>query len=206
VYLQEAVDKAHSSATHESEVEVGEKMRRARESRGLSIRRLAELSHCSASSISQIERGIASPRLNTLLSIGSSLGMTVSQMMSDDVSLHAPLRLSERHPIVRNDRHREYVLTRRSTSNFEVFVIVLAPGGVTSPAQVVHGDSQELLLISRGVAVLEVGKESYELAVGDSMEYLSSTPHRVLNKEDAELEFLWVVSPPSFEERTIPGV
>lgn len=183
--------------------DIGSRVKRARESRGLSIRGLATLSNSSASSISQIERGLVNPRIDTLVTIAANLGMTVSQLMSDDSSLHVPLRAAERRKIVNSDRHYEYLLTRRATSNFEIYVMVLQPGGSTSPTQVVHGNAQEFLLVQSGVATLEVGTEVYQLYEDDSMEHLSSTPHRIVNNGDAEVKIMWVISPPTIEDKRV---
>lgn len=183
--------------------DIGSRVHRARESRGLSVRTLATLSNSSASSISQIERGLVAPRIDTLVSIAANLGMTVSQLMSDDSALHAPLRAAERRKIINSPLHHEYLLTRRATSNFEIYVMVLQPGGATSPTQVVHGNSQEFLLVQSGIATLEVGSEVYELHEDDSMEHLSSTPHRIVNNSDDEVKIMWVISPPAIEDKRV---
>lgn len=181
--------------------DVGIRVQQARASRGLSVRKLAAMCNFSASSISQIERGVVNPRIDTLVSIAASLGMTVSQLMSDDSSLHVPLRAAERRKVINSPLHYEYLLTRRATSNFEIYVMVLQPGGASSPTQVVHGDSQEFCLVQSGIATLEVGTEVYELNEDDSMEHLSSVPHRIVNNSESEVRLLWVISPPSAEDK-----
>lgn len=189
--------------THGAAGDVGMRVQQARASRGLSVRKLAAMSNFSASSISQIERGVVNPRIDTLVSIAAGLGMTLSQLMSDDSSLHVPLRAIERRKIVNGPLHYEYLLTRRATSNFEIYLMVLQPGGETSPTQVVHGESQEFCLVQSGIATLEVGTEVYDLHEDDSMEHLSSVPHRIVNNSDSEVKLLWVISPPTAEDKKV---
>lgn len=176
---------------------VGERIRRARLSRQLSVRKLAELSGCSASSISQIERNGMSPRVATLLRLVAPLGMTVGQLMSDDDLLHAPLRLAQRKEITADRLHHEYPLTRRAVSHFEVYIIVLQPGGDSSEQPVTHGDAQEFILVQRGTGRLTLGDAVHELGPGDTMEHLGSVPHRMENAGDVPLEYLWIGSPPN---------
>lgn len=176
---------------------VGERIRRARLSQQLSVRKLAELSGCSASSISQIERNGMNPRVATLLRLVAPLGMTIGQLMSDDDLLHAPLRLEERKRITADKLHHEFPLTRRAISHFEVYIIVLQPGGESSVYPETHGNAQEFILIQKGTGHLTLDHNVHELHVGDTMEHLSSVPHRMVNNGDEPLEYLWVGSPPN---------
>ena len=164
---------------------IGHRIRAARESRALSVRQLAAHSGCSASSISQIERGVTTPRTRTLVALATSLGMTVAQLLSDDHSLHLPLRREDRQEIRFGSLRREYPLTRRPRSSLEVYIVVLDPGGTSDESQVTHGDSDELLIVLGGAGLrFETNEEQHELRVGDSMEWRSSVPHWVVNDGD----------------------
>lgn len=177
---------------------VGERIRAARQSRGLSVRQLAADSGCSASSISQIERGVTTPRTRTLVALATSLGMTVAQLLSDDQSLHLPLRREDRREIRFGSLRREYPLTRRPRSSLEVYIVALDPGGTSDRSQVTHGDSDEFLLVLSGADLrFETNVEQHQLRVGDSMEWRSSVPHWVVNDGDIPAELVWAISPPT---------
>lgn len=179
---------------------VGERLRAARESRGVSIRRLAELSGRSASSISQIERGVVEPRMSTLVSLTVPLGITVAQFMSDEGAIHRPLRRADRIELRFGSKRREYLLTRRPFSNLEVYLVVLEPGGTSDHAPVTHGNSDEFCLVLAGSDLrFESGNERHVLHVGDSVEFRSSTPHWVVNDGSVVAEFIWAISPPTPE-------
>ena len=184
-----------------AEANIGERLRDARIGRQVSIRGLASLSGSSASSISQIERGIVTPKITTLVRVLAPLGLTVSQLLSDESSLHEPLRASARTRMVADELHHEFPLVRRAASHFEVYSILLLPGGSTADQQVTHGASQEFCLVQSGTVVLELKDREIDLRTGDTMEYLSSEPHRLVNRSDQESEVLWVVSPPSIEDK-----
>jgi mannose-6-phosphate isomerase-like protein (cupin superfamily) len=61
-----------------------------------------------------------------------------------------------------------------------------------------HGDSEELLLVLTGRVHVQLGSELLDLSTGDSVNYRSSTPHRVSNPGDESAEVLFVISPPSY--------
>lgn len=179
---------------------VGERLRAARESRGVSMRRLAELSGRSASSISQIERGLVEPRMSTLVSLTVPLGITVAQLMSDEDAIHRPLRRADRIELRFGSKRREYPLTRRPFSNLEVYLVVLEPGGTSDNAPVTHGNSDEFCLVLTGSDLwFESGEERHTLHTGDSVEFRSSTPHWVVNKGSEVAELVWAISPPTPE-------
>ena len=117
--------------------------------------------------------------------------------MSDAGPVSTPLRKGERHELPNVGDYREFILTRRPMANFEVFVGELPPGGSDSEVRYMHGDAQEFLLVTAGRIVVYVGRERHEMAAGDSIEYLTSVPHRVANESDRRAEVLWVIGPPT---------
>lgn len=177
---------------------LGQRLRAARESRGLGIRELAGLSGVSASSISQIERGNTSPKVATLSALARALGLTVAHLLADDRALHEPSRRGDRPALDVRPGLREYLITRRPMSSLEVWAVVLQPGAASEEEQITHGRADEFCLLIRGDQVtFESNKERHALNVGDAIEFRSSTPHRVLNSGRAEAELLWAMTPPT---------
>ena len=90
------------------------------------------------------------------------------------------------------------LLTPRPLSHLEVFVGELDVDGSTGTEPYAHGDSEELLLVVKGTVQLELGADSHVLQSGDSIDYRSSTPHRVTNRGGEPAEVIWIISPPSY--------
>jgi mannose-6-phosphate isomerase-like protein (cupin superfamily)/DNA-binding XRE family transcriptional regulator len=63
--------------------EVGDRLRVARTARGLSLRALAQRLGVSPSLISQVERGLAKPSVNTLYAMSRELGVSLDQLLFD---------------------------------------------------------------------------------------------------------------------------
>ena len=74
----------------------------------------------------------------------------------------------------------------------------LEVGGSTGAQPYAHGDSEELFVVLSGTVQLELGGELFELESGDSIDYRSSTPHRISNLGDELAEVMWIISPPSY--------
>ena len=93
---------------------------------------------------------------------------------------------------------RKLLLTPRPLRHLEVFAGELEVGGSTGAEAYAHGDSEELFVVLSGTVQLELGGELFELASGDSIDYRSSTPHRVVNVGVDQAEVMWIISPPSY--------
>ena len=90
------VEPSITSTSSEPQVGVGSKMRAARLERGVGVRELARMVDCSASLISQIERGKANPSVNTLYAIANVLGISVDSMFGPHLDGDSPHAASER--------------------------------------------------------------------------------------------------------------
>ena len=182
-----------------TEVDVGERLRALRRFRRCTLRTIAERSGLSESFLSQVERGRSSASIASLRRIADALGVTIADLFEPDGGT-APrvLRREQRPSLAFGVLGRKLLLTPRPLHNLEVFVGELGVGGSTGEQPYAHGDSQELFVVLAGRVELEVGGERFELEHGDSIEYRSSTPHRVSNAGDGAAEVMWIVSPPSY--------
>jgi transcriptional regulator with XRE-family HTH domain/quercetin dioxygenase-like cupin family protein len=80
VQSQLTTERAADTTHVDVERTLGERIRDARMARGLGVRELARLTECSASLVSQIERGRANPSVSTLYSLADALGISVASL------------------------------------------------------------------------------------------------------------------------------
>jgi transcriptional regulator with XRE-family HTH domain len=178
---------------------LGERLRTLRHRKRATLRAVSELAGISESFLSQVERGRAAASIATLQRIAGALGVAVSDLFEPDGPVARPrVLLRERRPTLTfGVGGRKFLLTPRPLENLEVFVAELEVGGATAEESYVHGESEELVLCLAGTVELHLGQEVHELRAGDSIDYRSSVPHRVVNAGDEVAEVLWVISPPS---------
>src|SRR5918912_1122041 len=182
-----------------ADVDVGERLRELRRFRRATLKTIADRSGLSESFLSQVERGRSSASIASLRRIAEALGVSIADLFEPDgVPGPRVLRRAERPALAFGVLGRKLLLTPRPLHNLEVFVGELGVGGSTGEQPYAHGDSQELFVVLAGHVQLEVGGERFELEHGDSIEYRSSTPHRVSNVGDGLAEVMWIVSTPSY--------
>jgi transcriptional regulator with XRE-family HTH domain len=182
-----------------TEVDVGERLRDIRRLRRATLKTIADRAGVSESFLSQVERGRASASIASLRRIAGALGVSVADLFEPSGPPRPRvLRREDRPSLAFGILGRKFLLTPRPLHHLEVFAGELDPGGSTGVEPYAHGDSEELFVVLNGSVQLELGGELHELGNGDSIDYRSSTPHRVTNIGEERAEVLWIISPPSY--------
>jgi transcriptional regulator with XRE-family HTH domain len=182
-----------------AEVDVGERLRALRRFRRCTLRTVADRSGLSESFLSQVERGRSSASIASLRRIAEALGVSIADLFEPE-AMPGPrvLRRDERPALQFGILGRKLLLTPRPLRHLEVFAGELEVGGSTGEQPYAHGDSEELFVVLSGSVQLELGGELFDLESGDSIDYRSSTPHRISNAGDELAEVMWIISPPSY--------
>jgi transcriptional regulator with XRE-family HTH domain len=188
-----------SAADVTNDVDVGERLRVIRSRRRQTLREVAERAGLSESFLSQVERGRSNASIASLRRIADALGVTMADLFEPE-AMPGPkvLKRDDRPALQFGILGRKLLLTPRPLHHLEVFQGELEVGGSTGEEPYAHGDSEELFVVLSGTVQLELGGELFELEEGDSIDYRSSTPHRVVNTGQERAEVLWIISPPSY--------
>jgi transcriptional regulator with XRE-family HTH domain len=199
--------------------ELGPRLRRVREERGLSARELARRVSCSASLISQIERGLSAPSVGMLYALATELrtsidflfGVTPGGVPGADAPAatgpaagHSQAAGLPGHGVVQRAVSRQAIdlasgvrwerLTPRADDRVDFLEVVYQPGGHSTDARrPLRHDGYEYGLVTSGRLQANVGFESYDLGPGDSIAFDSSTPHEYWNTSAGEVRAVWVV-------------
>jgi transcriptional regulator with XRE-family HTH domain len=190
---------------------LGPRLRLAREERQLSVRELARRIGCSASLISQIERGVSVPSVGILYSLATELDSSLDYLLfgADQRRPAAepaatPPTAEPARGIVQRAGGRNIIdlasgvrwerLTPGADAITDFLEVVYSPGGhSTDERRPLRHDGREYGLVISGRLQANVGFESYELGPGDSIAFDSSTPHEYLNKTGEPVHAIWVV-------------
>ena len=177
---------------------LGERLRAIRQLRRRTLREVAEAAEISESFLSQLERGRTNATIATLQRLSTALGIDVSDLFAASSDRPRVLRNEARDFVAWGRLGRKALLTPKPFHSLEVVVARFEPGGSTGDEPYTHGDSEELLLVIEGRVHVQLDTEVHELRAGDSVNYRSSTPHRVSNPGGDTAEVLFVITPPSY--------
>jgi transcriptional regulator with XRE-family HTH domain len=193
---------------------MGDRLRQARQARGLSLRGLAEVLGVSPSLISQVETGRAKPSVNTLYALANELGISLDSLLFMDAEPptpeppgDSPEGISETtlpHDPVQRVASRSTIrlgsgvvwerLTTESIKNVDFLHVTYEVGGESSPADAYQRHSgQEWGYVLSGTLMVRIGFEEFLLQPGDAISFDSATPHRLFNAGDTPARAIWFV-------------
>lgn len=178
----------------------GEKIRRVREQKRLTLKDLAGGAGVSESLISQIETGRVSPSIDTLLSIADYLEIDLEYLFSDykRTKKATVLRQQDRSRMRRAGVSYEQLSLLTEEENrhaVEAVLLEIEPGRQQGSRDYGH-DGRELGIILDGRGELSYGRDTYSLGKGDSINFASSIPHLLRNTGKRPLKAIWIITPP----------
>jgi transcriptional regulator with XRE-family HTH domain len=195
--------------------EMGDRLREARQARGLSLRGLAERLGVSPSLISQVETGRARPSVSTLYAIVTELGISLDELVYPDArrpskapepaaaaeelnSATMPAGPVQRAMGRKSIRLASGVIWERLTTaslpNVDFLYVTYEVGGASSPEHEFqrHG-GQEWGYILSGSLGVNIGFDEYVLGPGDAVAFDSGRPHRLYCAGDEPVHAIWFV-------------
>jgi DNA-binding transcriptional MerR regulator/mannose-6-phosphate isomerase-like protein (cupin superfamily) len=184
------------SAPAESAPLPGQRFRRLRTRRGLSLAQVARATKVSVGFLSALERGQMRSSISTLRRIARFYRTNILSLFETAAENPRLVRPNERKILETNPGVRMELLAWGQTV-MEPHLFRIRPGGGSGESYSHEGE--EFLHILRGEFEIWLdSKEHYRLKPGDSLYFESSTPHRWKNPGRSETWLLWVNTPPTF--------
>jgi transcriptional regulator with XRE-family HTH domain len=167
-------------------VQVGERVKRVREQRGLSLMDISQRTGIDVPTLGDIEEGRMAPPLGTVIKLAKALEMKMGYFISgDEDKAYAIVRRGDRKVVSRFDAKKvkhygyEYVslAPHKRDRHMEPFLVSLQPSA-TEEERSTH-DGQEFIFVLTGKMEVRLGDEIHILEPGDSIYYDSTVPHLV---------------------------
>lgn len=176
-------------------MDIGYQIKQFRTSRGLSLRDFAEKCELSPSLVSQVERNVASPSIQSLIKMAEVLNVPVASFFEE--------KEKEAQIIVKKDKRRKltlpendlvYELLTPSSLDSEVRLLTLQlePNQYSPPDKIQHNDQEICFVITGNIDVI-FDHKVYHLEQGDTISFDSNSPHHFFNPAKIEAKFLLVV-------------
>lgn len=174
----------------------GQRFRRLRLKRGLSLAQVARATNVSVGFLSALERGQMRSSVATLSRIARFYKTNLVSLFDTNGDGPGLVRPSERKVLETSPKVRMELLAWGNTS-MEPHLFRIKPGGGSGESYSHEGE--EFLHVLRGEFEIWLDHQGhYRLRPGDSLYFESSTPHRWKNPGRAETLLLWINTPPTF--------
>lgn len=174
------------SIQEDIQVNVGERMRAVRESRGLSLQDISQRTDMDVSLLGQIEDRTVAPPLGVVIKLAKALEMKMGYFISgEEDSPYTIVRGDDRKVVSRYDSKKgkhygyeyEALAPHKKDRHMEPFLVTLEPSD-TEEERSTH-DGQEFIYVLHGGMEVRLGEEVHILEPGDAIYYDSTVPHLV---------------------------
>ena len=173
----------------------GQRFRRLRLRRQLSLAQVARATGVSVGFLSALERGQMRCSIGTLRRIARFYKTNIISLFETNGDAQHLVRPSERKILETSANVRMELLAWGNTA-MEPHLFRVKPGGGSGESYAHEGE--EFLFVLRGELKIALDSEEYHLKRGDSFYFESATPHHWKNPGRSETWLLWVNTPPTF--------
>lgn len=164
---------------------IGQRVRRLREDKGLSLRELSELTGFDVPLLEGIESNQVLPQLGTVIKLSKALDAAFGRLVSGvGDRLYSITRRSEQKVVSRSTSKagQKKLYTYKSLApevkgrHMEALLVQLEENPEEDLS--IH-DGEEFIYVLEGVVAMRLGDDRFDLEPGDSVYYLSTTPHQI---------------------------
>lgn len=179
-------------------MDIGDKIKQLRLENGLTQQELANRLELTKGYISQIERNISSPSMETFFSILDVLGTNPSDFFDTNVEEQV-VHSKDDFFIKENEdlKHMiSWIVPNALKYEMEPIIIEIEPEG-SSEIDDPH-PGEEFGYVLEGEIILVLNKKRYIIKKGESFYYLANKEHYLVNNSKEIAKILWVSTPPMF--------
>ncbi|MEK1886220.1 MAG: cupin domain-containing protein [Phyllobacterium sp.] len=182
---------------------LGTRLKLARQTRGFTLKALAEAANCSESLLSKIENGKASPSLPMLHRLVQVLETNIGWMFEESDGEEGIVFRAGTRPLIALDplRRGEGISLERIIPYSQGHLLqcnihhIEKDGASAGPIQ--HA-GEEVGYVLCGKVELIVGERQFQLSEGDSFVFNSDLPHHYRNIGSERASIFWVNTPATF--------
>jgi len=167
---------------------VGERIRTLRHEKGLSLEELSKLTGFEVSFLEDLENNKVQPQLGTSIKLSKALDSAFGRIVSGvGNQLYSITRKSEKIPVARSTSQKgaqevySYMSLAPDVKGRHMEALIVELKENPDEDMSVH-EGEEFIYVLDGLVSLKIGADDFELEPGDSVYYLSTTPHLIAAK------------------------
>lgn len=173
------------------------KLRHARLSAGLTLKKLATEAGCSESLISKIERNAATPSLAMLHRLARALNTNIAQLMDEAQLPTGPVIYADNRARIESGAIRlERIVWPGRSALLQGHIHIVEVGGASDGA--IEHIGEEVGYVLEGEMELTLDGTNYPLRAGDAFHFASRLKHAYRNAGQTVLKILWINTPATF--------
>ncbi|MBA7623719.1 HTH-type transcriptional regulator PuuR [subsurface metagenome] len=176
--------------------QIGRTIRKIRLEKGMTVKELTQKINLSASLISQVERGLITPSIPTLVKISNAVGVPLVYFF---LEIHG-------NPVIKKGQRKKLFLPSSGVAfqllspaeSRKIEFLLIEIEGKDSNYELVSYPGEKCGYVIRGKMRIILDNKEYYLEEGDSIYFQSTIPHRFKSADGEKTVSIWAITPPSF--------
>ncbi|MEE9515978.1 MAG: cupin domain-containing protein [Candidatus Adiutricales bacterium] len=178
---------------------LGENIRRVREEKNMSMRRLAQFSKLSPTAIQKIENNKMVPSVVVMYKIAHALNKKMSSFLGEDPengkAIHLTRRSRKKIKISHSHSVVEIISGGSENWTLQAAIHTLAEGGKSGTETIAHR-GEELVFCLAGRIKFSIEDQTFILKKDDSLHFISGLPHSWENIHKGTSKMILLAIPP----------
>ena len=177
-------------------MDIGNKIKQLRTRQGLTLEELASRSELTKGFLSQLERDLTSPSIDSLSDILEALGTNLSEFFQEDKNDQFVFRAEDFFVDERESCTVNWIVPNTQKNQMEPILLELSAGGESFEIEPHNGE--EFGYVLDGSVILECDGERSVVCRGETFYLHGKTFHYLKNERKTTARILWVCTPPLF--------
>ena len=177
-------------------MDIGHKIKQLRIQNGLTLEELASRSELTKGFLSQLERNLTSPSIQTLADIVEALGSSMSDFFKEDTKEKIVFQKKDFFVDERENYTVHWIVPNTQKNAMEPILVELPQGGESF--EVTPHNGEEFGYVIEGCIQLVCGDETFVVHKGETFYLNGRNFHYIKNEKKTLTKVIWISTPPLF--------
>ena len=178
--------------------DIGHRIRQLRVQNGLTLEELASRTELTKGFLSQLERNLTSPSIQTLEDIAEALGVTMSGFFADENREKIVFTAEDVFVDDQEDLTIRWIVPNAQKNRMEPIILELQPGASSKVIEPHEGEELGYVLSGRISLINSADKKGVTVRKGETFYIRGNESHYLANKANTAAAVLWISTPPVF--------
>ncbi|MBQ9327024.1 MAG: helix-turn-helix transcriptional regulator [Solobacterium sp.] len=179
-------------------MDIGKRIRQLRIQNDLTLEELASRTELTKGFLSQLERNLSSPSIQTLEDITEALGTTMAKFFAEDTAEQIVFTPEDAF-IDERDRHTvHWIVPNAQKNEMEPILVELEPGGKSEVIDPHNGEEFGYVLSGKVTLFRDGTKKGVVVRKGENFYISGKYAHWLENNGTHSASVLWISTPPIF--------
>lgn len=179
-------------------MDIGKRIRQLRIQNDLTLEELASRTELTKGFLSQLERNLASPSIQTLEDITEALGTNMSKFFAEETEEQVIFGPGDEFTDERDQETVHWVVPNAQKNKMEPIIVDLEPKAKTEIIDPHEGEEFGYVLAGKIYLCRESQRKGLAVRKGENFYIRGNEAHFLENRADKPARVLWISTPPIF--------